>query len=192
MSKYEAIVIGTSAGGLEALKYILKHLDKPCELPIIIVQHVSPYHESYLASILSSTGHRVYEVENRQLIESGYVYVAPPNYHVLIEQDYHFTLSVDKRVSFARPSIDVTFETAADAYKSSLIGIVLTGANHDGADGIMEIKRRGGHCIVQDPLDAYASEMPKYALISIEPDYVGDLQAISQYLNHLLKGSNND
>jgi len=183
---FKAIVIGTSAGGLEVLKELLSIIKHPFPLPIIIIQHLSPNHESYLPKILSHTGHKVLEVDEKISIEKEKVYIAPPNYHVLVEKDYTFSLTVEARESYARPSIDVTFETASDAYKSSLIGILLTGANHDGAQGLKRILDNEGYTIVQDPKTAYADEMPVSAIKLIQPNEILSIKDIGHFLNDLL------
>ncbi|MBI9012769.1 MAG: chemotaxis protein CheB [Clostridiales bacterium] len=183
---FKAIVIGTSAGGLVAAKELLTILKHPYPLPIIIIQHLSPSHESYLPKLLSETGHMVLEVDEKTPIEKGKVYVAPPNYHVLIEKDYTFSLTVEARESYARPSIDVTFETASDAYKHQLIGILLTGANHDGAKGMKRIFVNKGFTIVQDPKTAHAEEMPVSALKLIKPDKILSINEIGHFLNDLV------
>ena len=184
---YNAIVIGTSAGGIEALKTILKKISKPLPLPIIIVQHLSPRHESYLPAILShESGHHVKEVDEKEKLVKGWVYVAPPNYHVIIEKDGTLSLTVEKRVSYARPSIDLLFESAADAYREKLIGVILTGANHDGASGMKCIKDYGGHTVVQEPKGAYAAQMPSSALGKITPDAILDLESIGTYIDRLI------
>lgn len=182
---YSAIIVGTSAGGLEACKCLLNQVKKITR-PIIIIQHLSPSHESYLPVILGQGGFEVYEINDKMKIENK-IYVAPPNYHVLIEKEGYFTLTVEDRVSFARPSIDVAFETAADAYKSQLVGILLTGANHDGANGLKVIKDLGGMTMVQSPQEAYADEMPLSALRIMEPDYVLPLEEIRLKINEILE-----
>ena len=182
---FKAIVIGTSAGGLVAAKELLTILEYPYPLPIILIQHLSPSHESYLPNLLSETGHRVFEVDEKIAIEKGKVYVAPPNYHVLIEKDFTFSLTVEARESYARPSIDVTFETASDAYKHQLIGILLTGANHDGAKGLKRIFENEGYTIIQDPKTSYAEEMPASALRLIKPNKILSLKEIGHFLNDL-------
>ena len=184
---YEVVVIGTSAGGIDALKSILEEIKKPISVPIIIVQHLSPRRESCLASILThATGHFVRDVEEKEIIEKNVVYLAPSNYHILVEKDRTFSLTVDERVSYARPSIDILFETAADAYREHLIGVILTGANHDGARGLEVIKAYGGYTIIQVPETAYASEMPQAAIDRIYPDEVIPLKSIGQRINQLL------
>lgn len=185
--RFAAIVIGTSAGGIEALKTVLQKIKHPLKLPIVIVQHLSPRHESYLPSILASvTGHNIKEAEEKERLENGWIYIAPPNFHVLIEKDGTLSLTVDKRVAYARPSIDVLFETAADAYRDKLIGVILTGANHDGASGMKCIKDMGGYTIVQNPETAYASEMPKSALELITPDAILAIEEIGTRIDELM------
>ncbi len=185
---YNAVVIGTSAGGIDALKSVLSNIKKPLLLPIVIVQHLSPRHESYLPSILTHfTGHKVKEIEEKEKIHGGIIYIAPPNFHVLVEKNGTLTLTVEKRVSYARPSIDVLFETAADAYRNELIGVILTGANHDGANGLKCIKFYGGYTIVQEPLKAYASEMPRAAIKKSMPDIILPLDEIGAHLNKIMR-----
>ena len=140
-----------------------------------------------MPSILAHvTGHNIKEVEEKEELKNGWIYIAPPNFHVLIEKDGTMSLSVEKRVAYARPSIDVLFETAADAYRDKLIGVLLTGANHDGASGMKCIKDMGGYTIVQKPETAYASEMPKAALDLIEADSVLRLEEIGKHINQLI------
>ncbi len=181
----KAIVVGTSAGGLEALKTLLAIVRKPLNVPIIVIQHLSPHHDSYLPKILGLSGHEIDEVCDKLRIENK-VYIAPPNYHVLIEKDFTFSLTVEDRVSYARPSIDVTFETASDAYNDGLLGILLTGANHDGAKGLKTIKENNGYTIVQDPRYSYANEMPLAALKVMKPNEVLDIEAIAHKINELV------
>jgi len=187
---YKAIVIGTSAGGLEALKVVLSQIEL-VTIPIIIVQHLSPRHASILPQILSQyTHHRVKEADEKESISDNMIYVAPSNYHLLIEKNRTFSLTTEARVSYARPSIDVTFETASDAYGEDLIGVILTGANHDGARGIDSIKVKGGYTLIQDPLTAYAPEMPSFAIEAIQANFVGDLPSIGKHLNNLMRRRN--
>ena len=153
---YKAIVIGASAGGMKALQTILKCLNKNFPIPVIIVQHLHPQGDDFMARHLDTTcPMRVKESENREMIEPGTVYLAPPNYHLLIEKDKTFSFSTENRVNYCRPSIDVLFESAADVYGSNLIGIILTGANNDGALGLKIIKKQGGFifCNAMKPLN---------------------------------------
>jgi len=179
----EAVVFGSSAGGMEALRKVLSSLPEKYLIPIIVVQHLNPNSESYLAEYLSRYCNlKVKEVEEKERLEKGWIYVSPPNYHTLIEKDGSFTLTVEERVSYARPSIDVLFESAADAFGQRLAGIILTGANSDGSYGLMKIKKNGGIAIVQDPDTAEAGIMPRAALERVAADYVLNLESIGQLL----------
>ena len=134
--RYEAIVIGVSSGGMNAMKVIFSLLPEDFNTPIIIVQHISPRSDKQWISILNYMCKiNVKEVDEKEKIEKGNIYIAPPNYHLLIEKDKTFSLTIDERVNFARPSIDVLFESAAEAYTNKLIGVVLTGSNNDGTKG---------------------------------------------------------
>lgn len=180
---YEAIVIGVSSGGMNALKIVASALPANFSTPIIVVQHVSARSDSYWIELLNKKSLlHIKEADEKEKIENGTIYIAPPNYHLLIEKDKTFSLTIDERVSFARPSIDVLFESAAEAYKNKLIGIVLTGSNHDGTKGIKRIKECGGLTIIQDPKTAESAYMPQSAIDAIEPDYILPLKSIVQLL----------
>ena len=182
---HELIVVGCSWGGLAALGRLLDHLPEDLELPIVIAQHRAPESlRGALEAILQRHLTRpVVEVADKDPIERRHVYVAPPDYHLLVEPG-SFALSVDERVQHARPSIDVLFESAADAYGASVIGIVLTGANEDGAAGLARIAERGGVAIVQDPETAEAREMPE-AAIAAAPATVLPLERIGPFVTEL-------
>lgn len=181
--RYEAVVMGASAGGIEALKAILPGLPATFPLPIAIVMHREERSGGFLAEFLNRiSGVAVSEVEDKEPMNAGHVYLAPAGYHLLIESDRCFSLSVDPRINYSCPSIDVLFESAADAFAESLIGIVLTGANSDGALGLKAIKARGGLAIVQDPRTAQASAMPAAALEAARADHVLDVQRIAPAL----------
>lgn len=185
---YKAIVIGSSAGGLQALKTIISGLSMAFVNPIIITQHLSPSSDNYLVHFLNQFTHlTVKEADEKELISKGFVYVAPPNFHLLVEEDFTLSLNVEEKVNFARPSIDVLFETAAEAYKNQLIGIILTGANHDGAKGIARIKQKGGYTIAQNPKTAEVPTMPQSAIDTGFVDKVIELDAIPLLLNDLIK-----
>jgi two-component system, chemotaxis family, protein-glutamate methylesterase/glutaminase len=184
--EYEAIVVGVSAGGLNAMKIMFSLLPGNFEVPIIIVQHVSPRSDGQWIELLNEKSKlRIKEADEKEKIKKGFIYVAPANYHLLIEKDKTFSLTIDERVSYARPSIDVLFETAADAYKEKLIGIILTGSNDDGTKGIKKIKEFGGMTIVQDPKTAEYSVMPAAAIAAIKPDYVLPLEEIIDLLRKI-------
>nr|WP_321469045.1 chemotaxis protein CheB [uncultured Desulfobulbus sp.] len=183
---YEAVVIGVSAGGLAALDRILPRLHSPFSVPILIVQHIGADSDSYLPTHFDiRCAMTVKEAEDKERIQGGKIYFAPPNYHLMVEQDRSIALSIDEKVNYSRPSIDVLFETAAITYRQNLIGVVLTGANNDGARGLARIKRYGGLTIVQDPDSAEVDTMPKAALEATDVDRVLPLEEIAVLLNKL-------
>lgn len=163
--KHEAVVIGTSAGGLHALTSILEGLPQNFPLPVIVVQHRSKEERTLLEEVLAQKCQiKIRQADEKEKIENGIVYFAPPDYHLLIERNRTFSLSSDARVNYSRPSIDVLFETAAYAYKEKLLAIILTGANHDGATGVQKIRKQGGTTVAQNPEDALYPVMPKAAI----------------------------
>lgn len=164
---YEIVVVGTSSGGLSALRELVGGLPATFSLPVVVVQHRHRQSDQLLSSLLQDeTPLPVCEVEDKAPILGGAVYVAPADYHLLIEPGY-FTLSTDEPVRFSRPSIDVTFISAADTYGARTVGVVLTGANADGARGLERISDRGGLAFVQDPVTAESPTMPAAALKSV-------------------------
>ena len=181
--KYEAIVIGVSSGGMNAMKIIFSQLPNEFGIPIIIVQHIGSHSENMWIKLLNERSNiELIEAEEKEKIEKGKVYIAPANYHLLIERDKTFTLTIDERVNYARPSIDVLFETAAEAYQNKLIGVVLTGSNNDGTKGLQRIKECGGLTIVQDPDTAESYYMPASAIASFLPDHILPLEEIVKLL----------
>lgn len=185
---YKAVVMGVSAGGLYALTQIISDLPENFSLPIIIVQHCLPGSDSYLTEHLSSLGSiKVTEALAGYPVKPGCGYVAPPGYHLLIERDKMFSLNVDPPVSYARPSIDVLFESAAAAYKDKLIAVILTGANSDGSNGITEVKKSGGLTIAQNPDTAEVRAMPESAIKTGAVDYIFTLKEIASFLKHINK-----
>ena len=182
---YELVVVGTSWGGLHAVGRLLGHLPDDLDLPIVIAQHRGPgtLEGALAATLRRSVGRRVRDVEDKDAIERACVYLAPPDYHLLVEPG-SFALSVDERVQHARPSIDVLFESAADAYGAGVIGVILTGANEDGAAGLARIVERGGVAIVQDPESAEARAMPDAALAATDA-VVLPLERIVPYVAEL-------
>ena len=186
MNDYEAIVIGVSAGGMQALATMIPALPATFAYPIVVVQHVSEDSDGYLSIYLNNlSALRVEEAEDKKDIVSGVVYIAPAGYHLMIEENRTFSLSVDAPVHYARPSIDVLFETAADVYRSRLIGVILTGANADGSQGLRRIKAYGGLTIVQDPATAESSCMPQMAINTVSVDHILPLNGIASFLAHL-------
>lgn len=183
----KAIVIGASYGGMEAIRVLLSRLPVHFNLPVIAVLHIGRNNIStYITRLNGKTRFLVKEAEEKETIRSKRVYFAPPNYHLQIENDYSLSLSTDKKVNFSRPSIDVLFETAAWAFKDELIGILLTGANNDGANGLISIKKYGGITIVENPETAFAKAMPRAATGLFEPDYVLNLEDIAEKVTELV------
>jgi len=186
MMGYEAIVIGASTGGIKALQELLFPLQVDFRLPILIVQHRRPGSEDLVAFALNeSCSLKVKEAEQNELMEPGHAYIAPANYHLLVEYDKTLSLSIDAKVCYSRPSIDVLFESAADVFNSALIGIVLTGANHDGTAGLRKIKDYGGLTIAQDPATAEMKEMPSSAIKENIVDKVLEISEIAAFLGRL-------
>ncbi|HYG49512.1 MAG TPA: chemotaxis protein CheB [Flavobacteriales bacterium] len=179
MKRYEAIVMGVSAGGMNAMRNIFCALPAGFALPFVVVQHIGARSDGKWIEILDSQSEiHIKEADEKEKIKPGTAYIAPPNYHLLIEKDRTLSLTVDERVNFSRPSIDVLFESAAIAYSASLIGITLTGSNNDGANGLLKVKENGGLVIVQDPQTAESPAMPEAALAAVKPDYVLSLGEI--------------
>jgi two-component system, chemotaxis family, protein-glutamate methylesterase/glutaminase len=185
-SSPEAIVIGGSAGAFEALSALLPGLQADYPLPILIVVHLPPGRTSLFAELFRARCQiRVREAEDNEPVEPGVAYFAPPDYHLLVEADKRLSLSGEEPVQYARPSIDVLFESAADAYSGGLIGVVLTGANSDGADGLKAVVEAGGVAIVQSLKAAYAAAMPEAAIASCPGARVLSLNEIAVYLREI-------
>ena len=186
LRRVDAIVIGASAGGVEALLTIFADLRPGFSLPIVVVLHLPDERRSQLAEVF---GRRVQlpvkEVDDKELIAPGTLYFAAPGYHVSVERDYSFSLSREERVHYSRPSIDYLFESAADAYQQRLAAILLTGANQDGAQGLATVKQSGGLTIIQNPEEALVSTMPQAALDRSQPDYILPLRGIGRLLVEL-------
>ena len=178
-----AVVIGVSAGALEALSVILPALPAGFSLPVMIVVHIPADKRSVLAELFRAKCRiPVREAEDKEPISNGTIYFAPPNYHLLVEADRSLALSSDEPVLFSRPSIDVLFESAADAYGAALIGVILTGANSDGAKGMRAVVEAGGQAIVQSPAEAFAAAMPEGAMALCPTARVLTLSEIATYL----------
>jgi len=187
----ELIAIGASWGGLNAMSTVLDGLEPEVDAPIVFVQHRDPASQrGGLVLLLQRHVERpVLEPDDKQPIERGHVYVAPADYHLLVENG-HFSLSTDARVQFARPSIDVLFESVAAAYGERAAGIVLTGANADGAFGLAAIKAAGGIAVVQEPESASRRAMPEAALAAVgEADAVLPVEQIPRFLHELCVGA---
>ena len=181
-SGFEAVVMGASAGGMEALTAVLSRLPENVALPILVVQHLhASDHGRFAEHLASRVTVKVSEARDKETIRPGHVYLAPATYHMLVEREKTIALSVDHKVNGSRPSIDVLFESAASVWGSRLIGVMLSGANQDGAAGMARIADRGGMTIAQDPDTAERPEMPRAAIAAarattvLPPPRIGDL-----------------
>lgn len=170
---YKAVVIGGSAGSMEMLLLLFSFLPEQFSLPIIVVTHLHPEDDGGLAGFLEKqTGQKVREARDKEHIQGGCIFLPSAGYHLLVENDMTFSLSVDPKVNFSRPSIDVLFESAALAFGEGLVGILLTGASSDGAAGICAINKYGGFTIAQDPEEAACGVMPQAAIATGKIDRV--------------------
>jgi len=182
---YKMLAIGLSAGGTPLIKRLLAALPEDYSLAVAIVAHLPQGYESSLAQQLDAlTDLPVTEARDKEPIVAGHVYVAPPDYHLLVEKNHPFTfaLSKDDSVKSVRPSIDVLFSSAAEVFEASLIAVILSGANSDGADGMAVVKKLGGLCIVLDPLEAEFSAMPNTTIQQVDVDYIVGMEDIISLL----------
>jgi len=185
---YDLVVVGTSWGGLSALRKLIGALPDSFQMAVTVIQHRHRDSDHLLRTLLQERSTlRVCEVEDKMPLEHGHIYVAPPNYHTLVEPGY-FSLSTEAPVRFSRPSIDVTFSSAADSYTHRTVGVVLTGANADGAEGLRRISDRGGLALVQDPDGAESPVMPAAARTAVPRARVMSLEAMAQFLAALPAG----
>ena len=183
MDRPAAIVMGGSAGSLEALSKILPALPGDFPVPILVVVHIPPDKDSIIAGLFrDKCALNAREARDKEPLEGGTVYFAPPDYHLLVEEDRSVSLSVEEPVLFSRPSIDVLFESAADVYGDKLIGVILTGANPDGANGLKTLCEAGGMAVVQSPQNAQAPFMPEAALKACPTAHVLDIEQIAPFL----------
>lgn len=188
MTRYRAGVLGASAGGQAALRRVLGALPADFPAPLLVVQHRAPQGGEYMIRDLDEAAAlAVKEADEKEPVRPGVVYVAPANYHLLVEADGRLSLSVGPRVRFARPSIDVLFESAADAWGPRLVAAVLTGANRDGGAGLRRVADRGGVSLVQDPAAAESAAMPRAALAAVPESRVLPLRAIGPFLSQLFQ-----
>lgn len=186
LPRIEAIVVGASAGGVEALLSIFSDLGQGFSLPIIVVLHLPDERRSQLVEVFARrVSMPVKEARDKAVIKPGTLYFAAPGYHLSVERDRSLSLSLEDRVHHSRPAIDYLFESAADAYGPGLAAVLLTGANQDGALGLAQVKRRGGLTVVQDPQEAHVSTMPDAALALQQPDHILPLRGICRLLVEL-------
>ena len=188
--KYELIVMGCSMGGMAAMERIFSVLPKDFPVPIVVAQHRYRTSGEALPSFLRRHSKlSVVDALDKQWIKPGNVYLAPADYHLFVDRGGELSLSVDAAVAYSRPSIDVLFESAADAYQAGVVGVVLTGANADGARGAARIKQRGGFVVVQDPKTAESAEMPQSAIAATRVDRILPLDRIGPFLVELCRNS---
>ncbi|MBC8035020.1 MAG: chemotaxis protein CheB [Chitinophagaceae bacterium] len=184
IAPFPLIVVGGSAGSLEVILSFLPLLRKDLKVAILIVLHRSSDPDPVLQSLLSSkTSIAVKEAEEKELLMKGVIYIAPADYHLLIEKDFTFSLDYSEKVNYSRPSIDVTFEIAAEVFKERTTGILLSGANTDGTEGLMAVKATGGTTVVQDPSTASVPYMPQYAVSHAPVDHVLKAADIAAFIN---------
>ncbi|MBN9386253.1 MAG: chemotaxis protein CheB [Chitinophagaceae bacterium] len=173
MRRAKLMVIGGSAGSLQVIMEIMSVIRPDFPLPVLIVLHRNSIFESNLEELFASRSQAIIkEVEEKEVILPGVIYIAPADYHVLIEEDQTFSLDYSERVNFSRPSIDVTFRCAADVYGTDLVCLLLSGGNADGVEGLGYVKERGGLTVVQDPVTAEVPYMPQHALSQVAVDFV--------------------
>ena len=182
MSEIGIVVVGASWGGLAALSRLVADLPSDFGVPVAVVQHRSRHADNLLAGLLQEAASlRVVDVEDKEPLLPGAVYIAPANYHMMVDEG-HLTLTTDPLVRFSRPSIDVTFISAGDTYPGRTLGVVLTGANDDGSRGLRHIVNRGGRAIVQDPATAESKVMPTAAILAVPEAEVMPLEKIAERL----------
>lgn len=182
----EAVVVGASAGGVEAVIRLLVALPADARAAFFVVLHLPRERQSLLPGIFQSRcALPVQEAEDKEPVQAGRVYVAPPDYHLLLDQGPSLALSSDEPVNYSRPAIDVLFESAADVYGQRLLGVILTGGNQDGAAGLAAVRRAGGTAVVQRPDSAQVSLMPSSALALSPDSEVLELDGIARLLASL-------
>lgn len=183
--EYAVIAIGGSAGSLDVLFKLLPKLNPGVTHAIIIVLHRRSYSDSSLTELLSSkTTLPIHEVEDKDPIRPGNIYLAPADYHLLVERDFTFSLDYSEKINFSRPSLDVTFESLADICKLPMIGIILSGANEDGTNGLQAIKNAGGIIIAQDPGTAQVPLMPQNAISTLGVDHIFSIEEMADFINY--------
>lgn len=191
--EYKVVVVGGSAGSLDIILKIISSADATDSILYIIVMHRKNDTNSVLPGLVSSrTKLKVKEVEDKDYILPGHIYIAPPDYHLLLENENTFSLDASEKIYFSRPSIDVTFESVAEVFGASVIGVLLSGANADGAHGLSTIHQAGGFTIVQDPESAEVDYMPRQAIDKLKPDIVISADEIPGFLKKLILTSQNN
>lgn len=182
----EALIIGGSAGSLDVLLEIFPALRKDIRFPIILVVHRKPSNESLLTDLLKSrTTLAVGEAEEKEFLAPGKVFIAPADYHMLIEEDRSISLDYSEKINYSRPSIDVTFQSAAEVFKEKLVCILLSGSNSDGVEGLKCVNSFGGKVVIQNPDTAIMPYMPQQAALNVVPNIILDSRDMADYINKL-------
>lgn len=183
ISACKLLIIGGSAGSLEVLMKILPGLNTISSFAIVLVLHRKSTEDTTLEELIAiKTNIPVREVEDKTPLLPGYLYVAPSDYHLLFEKNDVLSLDISEKVNYSRPSIDVSFESAAEIYGESLVGLLLSGANADGTEGLLAIKKAGGTTVVQNPESAQMPTMPQNAITYTAPDYILDVEHILKFI----------
>lgn len=186
MGKCDALIIGGSAGSLDVLLKVLPGLDADLSFPVIIVIHRKNGTDSLLPELLSGkTALVVKEIDEKEALLPGTVYIAPSDYHTLIEQDRTFSLDDSEKVNYSRPAIDVTFQSAAEVYRDRLVCVLLSGSNADGVNGLKSVKSWGGIAVIQDPATARVAYMPQQAALQVKIDYTLPMEDMAEFINLL-------
>lgn len=186
MKQCEALIIGGSAGSLNVIISILPSIKSVLSFAIILVLHRKAGRDLLSELLASKTEMVVKEIDEKEKIKPSHIYIAPPNYHLLIEEDRTFSLDASEKVNFSRPSIDVTFQSAAEVYKQNLVCLLLSGANSDGTDGLIKVKENGGTVLIQEPSTAVVSYMPQNAMDRVVADEVLEIDEMADYINRLI------
>lgn len=180
------LLLAGSAGGFSVILNILKSLERPILIPVIVIVHRNPKYASSIEDTLSKAlVQKIKTADDKETIEDGTIYFAPAGYHLLVEPDYSFSLDISEPVQYSRPSIDVTFESVAEIYKENCTAILFSGANQDGAQGLLMIKQYGGKTFVQDPTTAEVPIMPEAAIQLDAQDRILSIQEIKDYIKQL-------
>lgn len=180
------LLLAGSAGGFSVILNILKSLERPVRIPVVVIVHRNPKYASSIEETLSKVMlQKIKTADDKENIENGTIYFAPAGYHLLVEPDYSFSLDISEPVQYSRPSIDVTFESAAEIYQQNCTAILFSGANQDGARGLLMIKKYGGKTFVQDPLSAEVPVMPEAAIQLNAHDKILSIQEIKDYIMQL-------
>jgi len=181
-----ALIIGGSAGSLDVLLEIFPQLNPDLNFPIILVVHRKASNESLLTDLIRNrTSLQVSEAEEKELLTAGKVFIAPADYHLLIEEDRSISLDYSEKINYSRPSIDVTFQSAAEVFKAGLVCILLSGSNADGVEGLKSVNNFGGKVVIQNPNTAIMPYMPQQAVLQVQPNVVLDGHDMAAFINKL-------